>query len=243
MHRAETALNVGERAAQKNDNLFFGERFEHIDAAARQQRAVDFERRIFGRGSDQPNAAFFHVRQEGILLRFVEAVNFVDEDDGARAVLAGAIGIAHDLLDFLDAREHGGELDEVGFGHAGDDFGERRLARARRSPEDHRRGIVALDLHAQRFARADELLLPDEFIECARAHAVGERTGAFCGGVFGRDGSEEIHTICNLQFVIGNLKPALLRIDLRLSNYQLQITNYKFSLRLRTARCWRRLRH
>jgi len=58
MHRAETALNVGERAAQKNDNLFFGERFEHIDAAARQQRAVDFERRIFGRGSDQPNAAF-----------------------------------------------------------------------------------------------------------------------------------------------------------------------------------------
>ena len=58
------------------------------------------------------------MRQKGILLRFVEAVNFVDEDDGARAVLAGAVGIAHDLLDFLDAGEHGGKLDEVGLGDA-----------------------------------------------------------------------------------------------------------------------------
>ncbi len=182
MHLAETALGIAERSAQKHDNLIFGQRLQHVDAAAREQRGVDFERRIFGGGSDQANAAFLDVRQEGILLRFVEAMNFVDEDDGARAVLAGAVGIAHDLLDFLDAGEHGGKLDEVGLGDAGDDLGKRRLAGAGRAPEDHRGGIIALDLHAQRLARTDQVLLPDEFVERARAHAIGERARALSGG-------------------------------------------------------------
>ena len=46
--------------------------------------------------------------KEGILLRLVEAMNLIDKDNGARAVLPGAIGIAHDLLDFLDAGQHRG---------------------------------------------------------------------------------------------------------------------------------------
>ena len=181
MHLAEAALGVVERAAQKNNNLIFGQRLQHVDAAARKQRGVDFERRIFGGGADQANAAFLDVREEGILLRFVEAVNFVDEDDGARAVLAGAVGIAHDLLDFLDAGEHGGKLDEVGLGDAGNDLGEGGLAGAGRAPEDHRRGVIALDLHAQRLARPDQVLLANEFIERARAHAVGQRARALGG--------------------------------------------------------------
>jgi hypothetical protein len=130
------------------------------------------------------------VRQEGVLLRFVEAVNFVDEDDGARAVLAGAVGIAHDLLDFLDAGEHSGKLDKIGFGNARNNFGESGLAGARRAPENHRGGVVALDLHAQRFRGSDQVLLSDEFIECARAHAVGQRARALGAGVFRRDGRE-----------------------------------------------------
>jgi len=42
-------------------------------------------------------------------------VDFVDEDDSARAILPGAVGVEHDLLDFLNTREDGGELDELGF--------------------------------------------------------------------------------------------------------------------------------
>ena len=151
---------------------------QHVDAAARQQRAVDFEGGIFGRGADQADAALFDVREESVLLGFVEAMDFVDEDDRARAVLAGAFGIGHHLLDFLDAREHGGKLDEFGLGDAGDNFCERGFARAGRPPEDHGAGIVTLDLHAQRLARTDQVLLPDEFFERARTHAVGERTRA-----------------------------------------------------------------
>ncbi len=195
MQLTETALGIAECAAQKNNNLIFGQRLQHINAAAREQRGVDFEGRIFGGGADQADAAFLDVREEGILLRFVEAVNFVDEDDGARAVLAGAVGIAHDLLDFLDAGEHGGKLDEVGLGDAGNDLGEGGLAGARRTPEDHRSGVVALDLHAQRLARPDQVLLSNEFIERARAHAIGERASALGAGVFRRDGREQVHKI------------------------------------------------
>ena len=174
MHLAEAALGIGEGAAQKRDNLIFGQRLQQVNAAAREQRGVDFERRILGGGANQANAAFFNVWKESVLLRFVEAMNFVDEDDGARAVLAGAVGVAHDLLDFLDAGENRGKLDEVGLGDAGDDLGEGGLAGPRRAPEDHRCGIVTFDLHAQRFAWRDQVLLSNEFVERSRAHAVGE---------------------------------------------------------------------
>src|ERR1035441_7746123 len=195
MHRAETALAIAQCALQKNDNLIFAQRIQHIDAAAREQRRVDLKRRIFGGRADQANAAFLDVREEGILLRFVEAVNLVDEDDGPRAVLPGPVGVAHDLLDFLDARENGGKLDEVGLGDARNNFGQSRLARARRPPEDHRGGVIALDLHAQRFARPDQMFLAHEFIQRSRTHAVGQRARALDSGIVVRDGREQIHKI------------------------------------------------
>ena len=71
--------------------------------------------------------------------------------------------------------QHGGKLEELGFGHARDDLGQRGLPGARRSPENQRAGVIALNLHAQRLARAEDVLLADELVERARAHAVGQR--------------------------------------------------------------------
>ena len=51
---------------------------------------VDLERRILGGRADQPDVARLDVRQESVLLRLVEAMNLVDEDDRPRAVLRGA---------------------------------------------------------------------------------------------------------------------------------------------------------
>ena len=194
---AEAAIGVGEGALQELDDLIFGELLEDVDAAAGEESAVDFEGWIFGGGADEADAAFFDVRKKGILLGFVEAVNFVDEDDGAGAVLAGAVGVGHDLLDFLDAGEDGGELDELGFGDAGDDFGERGFAGAGRAPEDHGGGIVALDLNTQGLAGADKMFLADELFEGARAHAVGERTSAG-GGLVVRSGWGRRDSLANL---------------------------------------------
>ena len=55
------------------------ERLEHQHARARQQRRVQLERRVFGGGADQHDGAVLHHRQEAVLLRAVEAVDLVDE--------------------------------------------------------------------------------------------------------------------------------------------------------------------
>ena len=70
-----------------------GECLQHIDLTPAQQGAVHFEGRIFGSGANEGNVAGLDVREEGVLLRFVETVDFVDEDDGS-ALFAGFFFIA-----------------------------------------------------------------------------------------------------------------------------------------------------
>ena len=127
------------------------------------------------------------------MLCLIEAVNFIDEDDGSSAELLRFLGVSHHRLDLLDASEHGRELDEFGLGHVGDDLRERRLAHARGSPEDHRAWIIALDLRAQRLAGPEDLLLTDKFVECAGTHALGQWTLGVCCGT-GRNGVEKAHS-------------------------------------------------
>ena len=91
------------------------------------------------------------------------------------------LGLGHHLADFLDARQHRAEGDEVRLGRVGDQPGERRLAGARRAPEDDRLQQVALDGLAQRLARRQQVLLADELVEGPRAHPLGERHAAAFG--------------------------------------------------------------
>src|ERR1700741_58187 len=98
------------------DNLRRGVGFEDIDLGAREERGDDFEGGIFGGGADEENVAGFDVREEGVLLGFVEAVDFVDEDDGAKASSGFFFGFGHDFFYFLDAAGDGAEGDEFRFG-------------------------------------------------------------------------------------------------------------------------------
>ena len=75
-------------------------------------------------------------------------MNLIDEHDGARAVLTGALGIGHHLLDFLDAGKHCRKLHELRVRHARNDVRERGLSDSGRPPENQRTGIIALDLDA-----------------------------------------------------------------------------------------------
>ena len=98
---------------------------------------------------------------------------------------AALAAVDHHLLDLLDAAGDRGELDEAGLGGLGNDLGQRGFAHARRTPEDHGAGIVALDLHAQRLAGPDEVLLAKQFVEAARAHALRQRRAICVGQTFG----------------------------------------------------------
>ncbi len=55
---------------------------QHIDLAPRQQRPVQLERRVLGRGADQGHDPLLDEGQEAVLLGAVEAVDLVHEQQG-----------------------------------------------------------------------------------------------------------------------------------------------------------------
>ena len=63
------------------------------DAQAGEQGVVEVEGGVFGGGADEDEGAVFDVGQEGVLLGFVEAVDFVDKEDGFAAQAAFLLGL------------------------------------------------------------------------------------------------------------------------------------------------------
>ncbi len=172
---AQAMLSVLEGAAEKLDDLRRSERIENVDLGAGEKRRNHFERRILRCRADEDDVAGLHVREKSILLSFVEAMNFVDEDDGAMAGAGFMLGHGHDFLDFLDAGEDGAEGNEFGTCQSGDKAREGGFPAAGRAPEEHRTKIVVFDLNAEGFSRAEKFFLPNKFIERARTHAFGKR--------------------------------------------------------------------
>ena len=173
---AEAALLIPERPAQDIDELRVRQLVEPHDAHAREQGMVDLEEGILRRRADEDEPAILDVGQQHILLALVEAVDLVDEYDCAALVVAARlIRLLDDAPQVADARRDRIELLERAVRHRGNHLRERRLARARRSVEDDGRDLVHLDHAAQEVAAPDRLLLADELVKIARAHAARER--------------------------------------------------------------------
>ena len=165
-----------QRPLQKHDDLLDRERVQRVHLRAREQRRDHLERRILSSGADQDDVAALHVGQERILLGAVEAVDFVDEQHRAPAQAAAALGVRHHALDFLDAAQHRAEGHEIALGDARDQPRERGLAHAGRSPQDQGLELVALDLRAQRFSRAEDVKLAHQVFQFLGTHPFGKRT-------------------------------------------------------------------
>src|SRR6266481_10153580 len=103
------------------DDLRGGVGFEDVDLGAGEQRGDDFEGGIFRGSADEEDVAGFDVREEGVLLGFVEAVDFVDEDDGAEAGAGFFSGFGHDFFNFFYAAGGSAEGNEIAFGEAGEE--------------------------------------------------------------------------------------------------------------------------
>jgi hypothetical protein len=70
-----------QRALEDRHHRGQRQRLEDVHLRSRQQRRVHFERRVLGRRADQDDVARLDARQEGVLLRLVEAMDLVDEED------------------------------------------------------------------------------------------------------------------------------------------------------------------
>src|SRR6266481_7567943 len=78
---SKSALFVGQCSVDQSFELLNAERLEPKDLRARDERAVHIEKRIVGGRANQAEISSFDIGQENILLRFVEVVDLVDEQD------------------------------------------------------------------------------------------------------------------------------------------------------------------
>ena len=168
-------FGVRDGAPDDHGDVLVGERLQAPDAHPRQEGGVDLEVRVLRRCPDEGHRPVLDVREQGVLLRLVEAVDLVDEQDAAAAIQRQALLGARDRGPHLgDAGHDGREGVEVGADRVREEPGERGLAGARRAPQEQRREVTAGDGPAERAALADELLLADELVQVARAHPRGE---------------------------------------------------------------------
>ena len=169
------ALAAVERAPQQALDVRRLQRLQLVDLGAREQRRVDLEVRVLGRRPDERDQPLLDGGQQRVLLRLVEAVDLVEEEDRRAPRVAPLARPRDHLADLRPPRVDGRELLEGGVGVLGGHPRERRLAGARRAVEDHRVRVAGLDRRAQRRALAEQVLLADEVVERARPHPRRER--------------------------------------------------------------------
>ena len=101
----DPALGVRERALEELAHVLGLERMELIDLAARRERRVDLEVRVLGGRPDQGHEPLLDRGQQRVLLRLVEAVDLVQEEDRRLAGRAAPL---------LGPRDHRPDLGTAG---------------------------------------------------------------------------------------------------------------------------------
>ena len=164
-------------AQQQILDRLLAETIEDEHRGAREHGAVELEGRIFRRRTDEGDRAVFHMRQEAVLLGTIEAMDLVDEQQRAPALLAARLGAVEGFAQILHAGEDGRKLLELELRLVGEQPRHRRLAGTRRPPEDEARQPAALEHARQGAAGTDELILSDDLGKLRRPQPVGERAG------------------------------------------------------------------
>ena len=104
---SEASIFVCQRPLKQAEKVVGAERLELKDLGARDEGRIDVKIGIVGCRANETDRAVLDVRQEDILLGFVEAVNFVDEEDrGLIAKLGVGAGLLNLGPDFSHVRLH-----------------------------------------------------------------------------------------------------------------------------------------
>ena len=170
------ALRIGDGRAHRALHLVLRERLKAEQAAARHDGRRHGDHGVFRGGADKADGARLNRGQDGIGLRLAPAVALVQQKIRWPPIHGkAAFRRLDDLAHVRHAAGDGVELNELAARLVRDDGSERGFARAGRAPEDGAGEPVGLDGAAQQPPRAHDGLLPDEFLQRAGAHAVGQR--------------------------------------------------------------------
>ena len=143
---AVAAFHIAQSPLQQLVQILRLQRQQPEQPGTADQGLVDFEVGILRGGPDQGDGAVLHPGEQCILLRTVEAMDFIDEQDRSQPVtlqpLPGGIHLEPQLF---HAGQHGVEAAEVGARVAGNDPGQGGFADAGRAMQDQVADAVGLD--------------------------------------------------------------------------------------------------
>ncbi len=168
------------------------------NTAAADQGAVHRKVGVLRGSANEDNRAILHMRQEGILLRFIKAVHFIDKENGAllHRFLALA-GIADSLADICHSGEDGIDRDKMAPRGIRNHHGQGRFPRPRWAIENERRELVGFNGPPQETAWSEDVFLANKLTQGARSHAcrqgLGRREQLHLGTPFSYRGPHRSH--------------------------------------------------
>src|SRR6266568_4836532 len=134
---SEAAFLVGKRAIDQFLQLLDAKRFELKNLGARNERTVYIKEWVVSGRSDQPEISAFDVGEENILLRFVEVMDLVDEQDRLLTRCAKPIcRSSDDASHFGDIAFHAAQPHELRVRHVRNYVRERGFSGAGRTGKD-----------------------------------------------------------------------------------------------------------
>src|SRR4029453_16344584 len=136
---SETALFVGQCAIDYLFELLDRERIDLKSLGGRNKRTFYIKERIVSSCADEAEISRFDVGQKNVLLRFVEMMDLIDEQD--RLLPGRGEGIrrrSDDTTHFCDIAFHATDSNEFCVSFLGNDAGKRGLSAPGRPGENHR---------------------------------------------------------------------------------------------------------
>lgn len=100
LHEAEPLFRIGQRPPHRDKRMLLRQRLKLEQRRTAHQCSVDVVERIFRRGADEDDCSLLDGRQQRVLLRPVEAVHLIQEQNRLRIVQIAVV------LRLLDDRAH-----------------------------------------------------------------------------------------------------------------------------------------
>ena len=172
---AEAPLAVPHRTILKGNQLLHGERLQLEDLGTGDQRAVDREEGVLRGRPDQAYCPALDIGEQGILLRLVEPVDLVDEEQCAPPVPSLDGGSPDGLADIGHRSLDAAQLDEAALGAGGNEAGQACLPRPGRAIEDDRGEAVGLNGATKELSLAEDMGLTGVLLQRPRTHARRKR--------------------------------------------------------------------
>src|SRR4029453_1920991 len=137
---SETALFVGQCAIDYLFELLDRERIDLKSLGGRNKRTFYIKERIVSSCADEAEISRFDVGQKNVLLRFVEMMDLINEQDRLLSGSAEAIRRrSDDATHFRDVAFHAADSNKFRVGDLSNDAGKRCFSAAGRPGENHRR--------------------------------------------------------------------------------------------------------